>query len=343
MAERPFVYVHFELGVSWRARNPEPSRTHRFAYVSKNARERANQFPSQLPQVNTDYLTGPSVLEPRDHGYPHQEYLPPLAGYHNGPVALPSRAPRQPMSGHQHPQSHPQPNFHAAQYHQRRPRSQARSSHERGRSAPPLLNKAPWDANPEPLTATALPRRAPHLQLGKALPPTPGQFRLGHDDLPWSSPPFPTGKAEEGENDAPIASAARSPAPPTQHGQQHFVDDRDRARTKEMQSLATAMMTVDNGFEDQWWYQGPRLVNVAGDLVTPTAIAESYAPDGRISWPVANIDTTSISPRDCYSLGSPRHSVVDIVSPLSDFSGSASTYRHPLRRSLTTRSDELFI
>lgn len=151
------------------------------------------------------------------------------------------------------------------------------------------------------------------------------------------------GSSEGGECDTPAGSTAGSPGLSTQQGQQRIVDDRDKARTKEMQSLATAMMTVDNGFEDQWWYQGPRLVNIAGDLVTPTTMAERYAPDGRVSWPVANVDATGTGVRDRHSLESPGHSMVDIVSPVSDFSTSASAYRHPLTRSLTTRSDELFI
>lgn len=51
------------------------------------------------------------------------------------------------------------------------------------------------------------------------------------------------------------------------------VDDRQQGRAREMETLATAMMTVDNGFEDQWWYQGHRLSNVAGDLISSGSLS----------------------------------------------------------------------
>lgn len=89
------------------------------------------------------------------------------------------------------------------------------------------------------------------------------------------------------------------------------------------------MMTVDNGFEDQWWYQGSRLVNVAGDLVTSASLAERYAPEGSGSWPATNINTPGRSPWECHSMGSPGHSAVDVVSPISDLSNPDPTYIIP--------------
>ena len=53
------------------------------------------------------------------------------------------------------------------------------------------------------------------------------------------------------------------------------------------------MMAVDNGFEDQWRDRDPRLVNTAGDLVTPLALGERYASEGSGSWPATSIDTTA--------------------------------------------------
>jgi hypothetical protein len=194
------------------------------------------------------------------------------------------------------------------------------------------------------MAAAALPTRAPRPQLSKALPPTPGQFRLGHGDMPWSPSPFPMDPSEESENGSAASPGARPPHAHTRkRTQPHGADDRERIRTTEIQSLATAMMTVDNGFEDQWWYQGPRLVNIAGDLVTPATLAERYAPEGSGSWPATNIDTPSRSPWERHSLGSPGHSAVDIVSPISDLSSQDPTYHQPLKRSLTTRSDGLFM
>lgn len=111
--------------------------------------------------------------------------------------------------------------------------------------------------------ATVLPRRKPLPQPFKALPATPAQFRLGEEGMPWSPLAFPM---ESG--DADDALATRDSAPEFAPG----LDDREKGRAWEMESLAAAMMTVDNGFEDQWWYQGPRLVSVAGDLISPTAL-----------------------------------------------------------------------
>ncbi|KAG7284169.1 hypothetical protein NEMBOFW57_010531 [Staphylotrichum longicolle] len=42
-----------------------------------------------------------------------------------------------------------------------------------------------------------------------------------------------------------------SPAPPRTR-------DLETGRARELGALSAAMMTVDNGFETQWWYQGPR-------------------------------------------------------------------------------------
>ena len=91
------------------------------------------------------------------------------------------------------------------------------------------------------------------------------------------------------------------------------------------------MMTVDNGFEDQWWYQGPRLVNIAGDLMPSAALAERYSPAACAS----RGEVVSAQAAD-----SPAGTMADLVSPVSDFSrsdGSSSV----LRRSPTTRSEEL--
>lgn len=137
---------------------------------------------------------------------------------------------------------------------------------------------------------------------------------------------------ESYNQDSPLVSpepAAGQGSQPAHRG----VDDRDKVRTKEMQSLATAMMTVDNGFEDQWWYQGPRLVNIAGDLIPPAVLAENYHRSSDGAYPGARDVISS------QAAGSPAGTMADVVSPVSDVSNSGSSFI--LRRSLTTRSEEL--
>lgn len=175
--------------------------------------------------------------------------------------------------------------------------------------------------------------------------------------MPWSSWTFPLGYDDnyengEDQNDAQSpqenVQATWGPEYPPESSRQVDADDRNRGRTQEMQSLATALMTVDNGFEDQWWYQGSRLVNVTGTVLVPTplpttgdgvvgvigVLPERDAGEIRLRSASLHQSSTSFNPT------SPRSSVVDIVSPVSDYPSPMSSYGG-LRRSLTTRSDEL--
>lgn len=184
-------------------------------------------------------------------------------------------------------------------------------------------------------------RARPHVW--KALPATPDQFRLGENEMPWVSYNFPQGYIEDGEETGSgtgRSTSTRRTEYPAESSRRRDVEDRDRGQTKEMQSLAMAMLTVDNGFEDQWWYQGPRLITIAGDLFAQTPVAQSR--DGTVGWAVAREDRQVHQPRreSITSAGTPGFSAVDIVSPVSDFSSPISSYQG-LRRSLTTRSDEL--
>jgi hypothetical protein len=156
-----------------------------------------------------------------------------------------------------------------------------------------------------------------------------------------------------------------------------------QGKAKDIQSLASALMTVDNGFEDQWWYQGPRLVNIHGNVMVPTAVPKSsFHPDHQqssVGWAVSHEEAQRLKNQDA-QLQSPqkrqeqqrrrqRHlslqeqqlesfvpsntsfqpvspysgtNTADIVSPLSDYPSPLSSYGG-LRRSLTTRSDELHL
>ena len=359
MAERPSFYVHFEFGMSWTPRHAPRNR--QVTYMSKNMRDRANQFPRQLPPTNTNFLAAP-VAYPYQQNYQAQEHQHPV---HQGQniTTQQTETPcydyyardysqqyhQQQRQEHQQRQQSQQAQDQESDT-QRSSRSQSRGSHERGSSAPPPFNGSPWDADPEPMMATALPRSSrtkPRPQVWKALPATPDQFRLGEDNLPWDSYNFPAGYVEDGEvtaSDSGTTSRRQIEYPP-ESSRRRDVDDRDRGRTREMQSLATALLTVDNGFEDQWWYQGPRLVTIAGDLFAQAPIVQPSGRDGTIGWAVSQEDRQLFPPRrESLPKSSPRTSAVasavDIVSPVSDFSSPVSSYQG-LRRSLTTRSDEL--
>ena len=195
--------------------------------------------------------------------------------------------------------------------------------------------------------ANALPKRQVNAgtQYRKALPTAPGRFRLGADGMPWSLNPYPTGyvesnEVEDGEDHHVLEETPRA----------RVVDDRERVRVTEIGSLATALMTVDNGFEDQWWFNGPRYFNVAGDLISPSDMMATR--DGKLGWAVAQNQRQSIG-ETAYPMRretirsqnwgqSPESSMIDIVSPMS---GSVSSGSIPpaLRRHVTTGSDELHL
>ncbi|KAJ3511132.1 hypothetical protein NM208_g15461 [Fusarium decemcellulare] len=251
----------------------------------------------------------------------------------------------------------------------------SRGSHERGKSAPPPFNSSPWDvannAQGEPST-------------WKALPTTPNKYRLGEDDMPWDTWNFPMGYNDEAGDDnerdesrsRPREASLRAtwgPEYPPESSRRFDTDDRAKGAARDIQSLATALMTVDNGFEDQWWYQGPRLVNIHGTVLVPTAVPKSsFHPDhqqGSVGWALSEDEQLqqkeyqqqwqryqqeqqrqqtqrhpeSFQPSTAsFQAVSPRSSSVgDIVSPLSDYPSPLSSFGGGLRRSLTTRSDEL--
>ncbi|EEU35018.1 uncharacterized protein NECHADRAFT_92385 [Fusarium vanettenii 77-13-4] len=399
MGDRPAVYVHFELGVSW---PKHLSKDRHITYISKSMRDRANQFPRQLPPVNTNYLAAPTqyqvayqqpvpqIQEPQAHP-PYQltyytNEIPPNT-YNRDPVTpAPAQTvqyqPYQPVQQPQHysqeyyaPVASVQPPVEEEEV-RGSSRSMSRSSHERGRSAPPPFNDSPWDVG-----SSSNSQGVP--QLWKALPATPNQYRLGEDNMPWSTWSFPMGynenedegdDGERGESRSREASirATWGPEFPGEPARRPESDDRHRGKAKDIQSLATALMTVDNGFEDQWWYQGPRLVNLHGTVLVPTAVPKSsFHPDfqqGSVGWAVSREEEmrqkdqlqqhqqrqhqqqqqqqqrqqleSFVPSTPSFQVVSPRSSVADIVSPLSEYPSPLSSFGG-LRRSLTTRSDEL--
>ncbi|KAF9870422.1 hypothetical protein CkaCkLH20_12089 [Colletotrichum karsti] len=232
------------------------------------------------------------------------------------------------------------------------------SSHERGSSAPPPWNDSPWDAEPDPLGSSALPRQRPRAPTAnapdywKALPEVPSRFRLGEDELPWSVSSWPGeyGMPDETEVDdysselsmkfrnvavTNVAPSSRTPR-----------EREDPERRYELEALSAAMMTVDNGFEDQWWYQGERqqTTPLAGELFTSSAYASATAT-------AEAVPHTPIQTNDRESMGwtvghdDPHMSLMSataynpsvLVSPMTEYASPR------LHRSMTTRSEELFL
>ncbi|KAI1491730.1 hypothetical protein F5X96DRAFT_693010 [Biscogniauxia mediterranea] len=295
---KPQIFVQLSFGVSWSERHAP--RNHTVTYMSRNLKNaRENSQPQRRPQSRS-----------RDHERPRGRPTDPLREH---PVMdLPSGELLVESRG---------------------------VSHERGRSAPPPLNDSPWDAHPT-TSATLFPHPAQasrdQPQVWKALPTSPSQFRLGEDGLPWSAWAWPAdaeAQAREDNDDPPYANHPTTVALRSEGPRQ---DDLERVR--ELESLSTAMMTVDNGFENQWWYQGPREVttwwpqNEEDEDHDARPLSANEAVLLSAFEPPATIMDSSREDDD----GEPDMRY--IVSPVSDWSPPSN-----LQRSLTTRSEELWL
>ncbi|KAL2268102.1 hypothetical protein VTJ83DRAFT_2948 [Remersonia thermophila] len=143
-----------------------------------------------------------------------------------------------------------------------------------------------------------------------------------------------------GAADANDAAALREPEP-----------EPSRLRARELGALSAAMMTVDNGFESQWWFQGKRDtmgadgVHAAGGEGSPSGAVDPGSPrqerrerdEERDGSPVPMSATAG-------PLESPMMVPSGVVSPLSDaaFSPAQVPASLVLHRSMSTRSEELW-
>ncbi|KAI1501545.1 hypothetical protein F5X99DRAFT_382263 [Biscogniauxia marginata] len=322
---KPQIFVQLSFGVSWSERHAP--RSHTVTYMSrnlKNAREAGN-FPRQVPPSTTNFLDASDSHHHRHHSqqnnhrhHHHQQSRP-------RDHERPRRRPSDPAREYLRP-SPPSGDL---------PVETRGVSHERGRSAPPPLNDSPWDTHPG-TSATLFPHPAQasrdQPQVWKALPTAPSQFRLGEDGLPWSAWAWPSDP--EGRDDEP--PYANNPTAVAPGSEEPHSDDPERVR--ELESLSTAMMTVDNGFENQWWYQGPREVtswwppNEEDHDTRPLSMAEAMLLSASEP-PGAIMDFDEDHDADARG----------IVSPLSDWSPPSQSYPAHLQRSLTTRSEELWL
>ncbi|CAN8104791.1 unnamed protein product [Discula destructiva] len=262
--------------------------------------------------------------------------------------------------------------------------------HERGTSAPPPLSDNNWDVvqgraethgTAGPSGELTMEQDRASSDVWKDLPEVPTRFRLGEEGLPWEGTwTFPMGFEPFLEPDPYLrpASSHSSPKPSSTHRRSDSSpqpisgpismndpspqsppsrsDDPNKRR--ELEALGSAMMTVDNGFETQWWNQeerGERLLLAA--LHPPPATEQQVEEQMALGWVGALLPGTApgdspsnrrtslvrargesiLSPESSYEHGRAYNSNA-VVSPVSSNSGPVMT----LSRSMSTRSDELW-
>ncbi|KAL2115081.1 hypothetical protein VTJ04DRAFT_10744 [Mycothermus thermophilus] len=210
----PEIYLHVEFRMSWggKKNQQQQPKSHQLTYRSRALRDRAPNFPRQVPAPNTNYLeaihqfeqsqsrrrAAQAQLQPSSNPFRYhqlQEYYRPL----------PPPQPQQQQHHQIQPQHHQQvPIIREPQPRQTRAdaRPGASAAHERGRSAPPPIGENPWD-----VTTPYLPPAAPappclpaasqsdlsELARRKPLPAPPEKFRLGEGRQPWSTWSVPEG------------------------------------------------------------------------------------------------------------------------------------------------------
>ncbi|KAI0424889.1 hypothetical protein F5Y09DRAFT_323138 [Xylaria sp. FL1042] len=308
---KPQLFVQLTFGVSWSDRHIP--RTHTLSYTSKhlkNARS-SGLFPRQEP-LHQHRRQDSAQRQHRSERHHHRD--------HERPRGRPNH------SRPRHPGTLSPP---------RAPRSDSRrANNERGSSAPPVVHDNPWDSDEGGPSATLFPRparttrNAPHV--GKDLPTNPARFRLGEDGLPWSASAWPF-DLDGNEEEPPFANLPTTLplSPPNRRRSE------DPQRVRDLESLSTAMVTVDNGFENQWWNQGERESTA---WLRPGSVEEDVRP---MSMADAVLLSAAEPPSGVETYSPNSESLRDLVSPLSDFSPSFNTSN--LQRSNSTRSDELWM
>ncbi|EPE03387.1 hypothetical protein F503_07690 [Ophiostoma piceae UAMH 11346] len=169
-------------------------------------------------------------------------------------------------SHHNHPQYHdtsrPHAYFHVefgAAWPARHPRRPDYARDYRGQSEPP-----------------------PNALLWKDLPALPSNYRLG-EGLPWDLGAEPAADPDDLE----ILPFTRptlvpiEPLEPLESVESAARRKEDPLRKRNLEDLSAAMMTIDNGFESQWWNRGHKVPTVEAVAVAEamtTATVETPAP-----------------------------------------------------------------
>jgi hypothetical protein len=383
---RPQIYVHFEFGVSYSPRRPPNRRS--LTFHSKNWRD--HSFPRQVPPPTTNFLAGhePPAPAPAQTSapvsapapaleYPQIQAIPPTPlspqrDWHQWQHPAVMQVPQRPRSPDYNQFGHTLHTIPSSRASRNESRSPGSSSHERGSSAPPPWNTSPWDMAPEPLGSSALPTR--RADTWKTLPPLPTSYRLSeevNDGQAWSSFSWPEeyGFPDDSQDETVAGPSRPRGRPATSH---HTPINEDPEPRRQLEDLSSAMLTVDNGFEGQWWNQGERVFLSrqleTGEIFTPprpfnpdpvwttepvwTTSLPSSPMDSRTSaWVVARRPLPSnfgsiVSPDDDQPY--PPRSGLDAltVSPISDTTSprrESPSSSNRLRRAMTVRSDELFM
>lgn len=248
--------------------------------------------------------------------------------------------------------------------------------HERGQSAPPPVSDNHWDVV-QPRTAAHCSAGSstayatvtrPVSNIWKELPEIPTRFRLGEEGMPWESCNIPVGWETYFEPDPLLQPASSRASPHPQHTQlyQETPPGPERSttspmvvknespigspryrsenpeRVRELEALGSAMMTVDNGFENQWWNQGERQPMPTA-LHPPPTTQDQVREQLALGWAMAHLPPGAVG--DDISFVSPEQQVPAtlpnmVVSPVSSYSGPS--IQPGLSRTLSTRSDEMW-
>ncbi|AEO67698.1 984d269f-1923-4501-b3bb-05c2faa9ad1e [Thermothielavioides terrestris] len=361
----PEIYLHFEFRFSW-GKKDQPPKNHQITYRSRGPRERAPAFPRQVPAPNTNYLAAVRAFDYR------QSRMRELRQHY---------ANNDPNRHHQMQEYYQvdQPRTYlpvpVIREPERPTRADAQPSHERGRSAPPPIGENPWDVSVPPL-----PRPSAGEIRRKPLPAPPSQFRLGEGGQPWSTWSMPVGydpdthpkDDEEGEEGARARSVsgptadrnsttyATNPTMVSTFSPEPVARARDveTGRARELGALSAAMMTVDNGFENQWWYQGRRetVASASADDRPRTPGnnndnkndnnnndgADDESPlEHQPRWSTGPMTPVTLSPED--PSATPMRPTAGVVSPLTEAALTpAQVPASLLQRTMSTRSEELW-
>ncbi|KAI1175325.1 hypothetical protein F4777DRAFT_579159 [Nemania sp. FL0916] len=338
---RPQLFVQLTFGVSWSDRHVP--RTHTLSYTSKHLKNARNSghFPRQ-PSYPQQRRPDPSQRQhrgDRQHHRDHREHREHRDHRDHRDHHREHREHRE-HRDHERPRgrpSHPRAQHSALLSPPRQPRSdERRGNFERGSSAPPVVQDGPWNGDESGPSATLFPRPARTIT-------NPARFRLGADGLPWSASawPFDEDEDEDEEDDdddddeLPFANCPTT-LPLSPLSRRGSIDSEDPLRVRELESLSTAMVTVDNGFENQWWNQGAKASTPwfppghTEDDIRPMSTADAVLLSA--AEPPSGVDTYSPDADGFH----------DLISPLSDF-GPSIDFSSPLQRSNSTRSDELWM
>ncbi|POS70260.1 hypothetical protein DHEL01_v211348 [Diaporthe helianthi] len=385
--QRPQVFVKVEFGVSWSPQHAPRPRG--FQYRSRAIRERAAHFPRHVPAPTTNYLAASSIQQFQQAQVPQfheQRSLEPSLQ----PNQRPPQQARQQRQPQQQQQSRSrQVDFTPApeqrQEELRPSRDERRSSgerHGRGRSAPPPLSDNNWDVvhpqlmadNAEGSSMAYATADRPVSDVWEDLPEVPTRFRLGEEGMPWESWELPVDWAPFMEPDPLLQPPSSHASPDPQHSQvvpqpseeaptsptvvqiespieSPRYQREDPERVRELEALGSAMMTVDNGFENQWWNSGERQP-MATALYPPPTTRDHVREQLALGWATAHVSPDSSTTGGGGGGGAGPVSVLSgepgtatlnnnaVVSPVSSYNGP--DIQPGLSRSLSTRSDELW-